>query len=372
MIKSRTRQVRAFVNKHGRLPADVFELEAPPKDSTVLLVAACDRQEATIGRSAADPGRALLRVKLPSRPDPRARRDWSWVSVPLVLPPTVPDGAALHLPTLRIVQGKLRAEVPFTRPVPEARRAGHEIALGVDWGLNTLLSAGAARLDPDGTVTALGAGAQYRADGILAKLDRLRRHGEHLHTKTGQYERLSGGDLGHPMAAKAAVLREESRTGRRPPQAPERRPRLLRRPLDRRPGRHSRRIRDLPGEPCGSRGPRHGEDSQYASFSSSAGEDCRLDPPSRREGGHRGCHGATGRHLPVLPALPGRPPAPQGTRPPVRARLEMGRLPRLRLAGRPRHRRLDADRRPRPRPPGQDCRRPQDGHDERPRRRRGP
>ncbi|HEX6450752.1 MAG TPA: zinc ribbon domain-containing protein [Trebonia sp.] len=108
------------------------------------------------------------------------------------------------------MQGKLRAEVPFTRPVPEARRAGHEIALGADWGLNTLLSAGAARLDPDGTVTALGAGAQYRADGILAKLDRLRRHGEHLHAKTGQYERLSGGDPGHPMAAKAAVLREEA------------------------------------------------------------------------------------------------------------------------------------------------------------------
>ncbi|HEX6450753.1 MAG TPA: hypothetical protein VF060_14980 [Trebonia sp.] len=107
VVKSRTRQVRAFENKRGRLPAGVFELEAPPKDSMVLLLAACDRQEATIERSAAGPGRAVLRVKLPSRPDPRTRRDWSWVSVRLVLPATVPDGAALHLPALRI--GSCRA-----------------------------------------------------------------------------------------------------------------------------------------------------------------------------------------------------------------------------------------------------------------------
>ena len=38
---------------------------------------------------------------------------------------------------------------------------------------------------------------------------------------------------------------------------------------------------------------------------------------------------------------------------PARARVEVGQVPRLRLAGRPRPRRLAADRRPRPRPPGQ-------------------
>lgn len=210
VIKSRTRQVQAFKDKHGRLPADLFELEAPPQANPILLLAACDREEAVIERSADDPGRALLRVKLPSRPDPRGRRDWSWVALTLVLPPTVPDGAVLHLPSLRIVMGKLRADVPFTRPVPQARRNGHAIALGVDWGLNTMLSAGAARTDPAGTITALGAGAQYRADGILAKLDRLRRQGERLHAKIDHYERLSDGDPDHPLAAKTAMLREEA------------------------------------------------------------------------------------------------------------------------------------------------------------------
>lgn len=105
VIRSRTRQVQAFANKHGRLPTDVFELEPTPNHSAVLLLAACDRQEATIERSTIDPGRALLRVKLPTGPDPRTRQDWSWMSVPLVLPPTVPADAALHLPTLRIVRG---------------------------------------------------------------------------------------------------------------------------------------------------------------------------------------------------------------------------------------------------------------------------
>ncbi|HEX6450251.1 MAG TPA: hypothetical protein VF060_12400 [Trebonia sp.] len=147
VVRSRTRQVQAFEAKHGRLPAGVFELEAPPGAGAVLLLAACDRQEAVIGRPTGDPWRALLRVKLPSRPDPRSRSDWSWVSVPLMLPPTVPAGAVLHLPVLRVVKGRLRAEVPFTRPVPAARRAGHETALGVDWGCPRCCQPG-----PDGWV----------------------------------------------------------------------------------------------------------------------------------------------------------------------------------------------------------------------------
>jgi IS605 OrfB family transposase len=105
--------------------------------------------------------------------------------------------------------GKARAEVPFSRAVPAARRDGHTMALGVDWGLNTLLSAGAARLHPDGTVTALGAGAQYRANGVLARQHRLRRQGERIHAKSDRYERLANGRADRRLNGKAAVLREE-------------------------------------------------------------------------------------------------------------------------------------------------------------------
>lgn len=159
----------------------------------------------------ADPARALLRVQLPLRPDPRSYSDWSWVAIPLTLPPTVPAIAQLHLPTLRVPGDRARADLPFTCQVPAARRDGHVVALGVDWGLNTLLSAGAVRLSPDGVITVLGAGAQYRAAGVLAKAHRLRRQGEHLRARLDRYERLICRDASHPLTAGAAVLAQEHR-----------------------------------------------------------------------------------------------------------------------------------------------------------------
>jgi IS605 OrfB family transposase len=188
----------------------VTELEAPPRVPAMLILAACDRQQAVIERHETDPRRALLRLQLPARPDPRGYHDWSWVAVPLALPPTVPAAATLHLPTLRVSGGRVMADVAFTQQVPPARRAGHTVALGIDWGLNTLLSAGACRLNPDGTITALGAGAQYRAGGVLARQHRLRRQGEALQAKLGHHERLIAGRDDHRVNAKAAGLQDEA------------------------------------------------------------------------------------------------------------------------------------------------------------------
>lgn len=211
VIRARTRQVARHLQEHGRLPVAVTELETPPGVPAILVLAACDRQQASIERHGADPGRALLRLQLPGRPDPRGYKDWSWVTVPLTLPPTVPAAAKLHLPTLRVGQGRIRADVAFTHEVPIASKDGHTVAVGVDWGLNTLLSAGPVRLRPGGSIEALGAGAQYRASGVLAKAHRLRRHGEQLHAKLDHYERLTGGRVDHPLEAKAAVIRDDAR-----------------------------------------------------------------------------------------------------------------------------------------------------------------
>ena len=217
VIRARTRQAARFLRERGRLPAGVTELEAPPRVPGMLILAACDRQQASIDWHEADPRRALLRLQLPVRPGPRGYQDWSWVAVPLPLPPTVPAGAVLHLPSLRAVGGRILADLPFTHPVPRAKRAGHAVALGIDWGLNTLLSAGACRLNPDGSIIALGAGAQYRANGVLAKARRLRRQGEALHAKLDRYQPLTADDETHPLTAKAEVLTDEARrvAGRR-------------------------------------------------------------------------------------------------------------------------------------------------------------
>jgi hypothetical protein len=211
IIRARTRQAGRFLAANGRLPRDVFDLEPPPSAPGVLLLAACDKQQATIGRHQGDPRRALLRVRLPLRPDPRSYADWAWVALPVVLPPTIPPGARLHLPVLRVAGGKAHADLAFTHAVPAARRDGHTVALAVDWGLNTLLAAGAVRLHDDGMITALGAGAQYRAAGVLAKTHRLRRHAECLHARHEHYQRLSRGDPAHPLTAKAQALEQELR-----------------------------------------------------------------------------------------------------------------------------------------------------------------
>ncbi|WP_328756201.1 hypothetical protein [Streptomyces sp. NBC_00271] len=187
VIKSRTRQTASFNAKNGRMPVDVFELEPAPRTARMLLLSACDGQQATIER-ADEPGRALLRLQLPTRPDPASYKDWTWVACPISLPPTIPAGAVLHLPTLRIHRDRVRADLAYTHAVPKTSRTGHTIALGVDWGLNTLLSAGAARLHDDGQITALGSGGQFRAAGVLAKQHRLRRLSEHLHAKTDRYQ----------------------------------------------------------------------------------------------------------------------------------------------------------------------------------------
>ncbi|WP_460070808.1 zinc ribbon domain-containing protein [Streptomyces sp. YKOK-I1] len=210
VVRSRTRQIAAFGTKHGRMPADVFELEAAPRAARMLLLSACDGQQASIAR-ADDPGRALLRLQLPTRPNPRSYADWTWVACPIKLPPTVPPGAVLHLPTLRIHSGRIHADLAHTHAVPATRRTGHTSALGVDWGLNTLLSAGPVRLHGNGTITALGSGAQFRAAGVLAKQHRLRRESEYLHAKTGHYQRLIGDTDGHRLSGRYAVLAEEFR-----------------------------------------------------------------------------------------------------------------------------------------------------------------
>ncbi|WP_461092264.1 zinc ribbon domain-containing protein, partial [Streptomyces incanus] len=211
VIKSRTRQIAAFARKHGRMPADVFQLEAAPRIARMLLLSACDGQQATIERHESDPGRALLRLQLPTRPDPCSYRDWTWIACPVALPPTIPQGAVLHLPTPRIHQGTVRADLAYTHAVPKTRRSGHTVALGVDWGLNTLLSAGTARLHEDGRITALGSGGMFRTVGVLAKQHRLRRLSEHLQAKADHYQRLIGDDTNHPLAARTLALTEEIR-----------------------------------------------------------------------------------------------------------------------------------------------------------------
>ncbi|MEU8838776.1 zinc ribbon domain-containing protein [Streptomyces roseus] len=208
VINGHTRRIAAFLKSHGCLPEDVFDLEGAPRAARMLLLSACDGQQAAIERADV-PDRAQLRLQLPTRPDPRSYGDWTWVACPIVLPPTVPAGAMLHLPTLRPDRGRVRVDLAYTHAVPKAARTGHTVALGVDWGLNTLLSCGAARLHDGGVITPSGAGAMFRAAGVLAKQHRLRRQAERLQAKSDHYQQLIGGDRQHVLTARHGIVDDE-------------------------------------------------------------------------------------------------------------------------------------------------------------------
>ncbi|MER7842301.1 zinc ribbon domain-containing protein, partial [Streptomyces sp. NPDC096040] len=191
VIKARTRQAAAYLKKHGRLPAGITACEEAPGVGGQVVLAAVDKQLATVERCAEDPFRyGVLTVRLPLRPDPVSRKDWPAVRIRFRIPPHVPADAALCLPTLRIRDGRLLLDVPYAHPVPKAESSGHRVAVAFDWGLNTLLTGGTLTLTGGAQphVTAGARSVAFRADGVLAKGHRLRIQGEHL---TARIERLS-------------------------------------------------------------------------------------------------------------------------------------------------------------------------------------
>ena len=361
VIKRHTRQIATFLKANGRLPADVFELESAPRTARMLLLSACDGQQAGIERADV-PDRALLRLQLPTRPDPRSYRDWTWVACPVILPPTVPARAVLHLPTLRLDQGRVRVDLAYTHAVPKAARTGHTVALGVDWGLNTLLSCGAARLHDDGRITTPGAGAMFRAAGVLAKQHRLRRQGERLQAKADRYRQLTGGDEQHALTARHAILNDEIH------RVAARRSNLnealawaaARWAVDQAvtAGASVIYVEDLRSMEARGMGRTH---NTRMAQTVRGQHHRRMQPPCHR-GGHRRGHRASEEHLQALPAVPCSAAAPQGPRRAHRPRLEVGTLPRLRLAGGSGSGRLAAHCRQGPGPPGQDGDRSHHGH----------
>jgi hypothetical protein len=140
-IRNRTRQLRAFKADHyGRLPAGLTELEVAPRIGGVVLLAAADKQLVTIQRTGRDT--AVLRVKLPLTDRPAAPARWAWHTIRLALPDHVPTDARLCVSTMRVVGGPVRVDLPWRTSVPSAPGAGHTVALGLDWGVNTLLTGG--------------------------------------------------------------------------------------------------------------------------------------------------------------------------------------------------------------------------------------
>ncbi|MGY0064260.1 zinc ribbon domain-containing protein [Streptomyces sp. LZ34] len=207
-IRNRTRQIRDYARAHaGHLPAGLCELEEPPTVAALVLLAAMDRQQTTLER--VDSARARLRVKLPLVAAPVSRRDWAWHAIDLRLPVTVEPDAVLHAPTLRPTPaGRIAVDLPHSRPVATAPATGHTVAVGFDWGVNTLLTGVVGRLTGRGATARVvtdGRPLIFDATAISAKLHRLRSHREHLAAKRDHYHTLADSP-GVPHRSRAVLL----------------------------------------------------------------------------------------------------------------------------------------------------------------------
>lgn len=225
VLLARTRQIAAFHARHRRLPTDVTQCERAPGAGGQVVLAATDKQLATLERCPQDPARyAVLTLRLPVRPDPACRGDWHPMRIRFRLPPHVPATAALCPPTLRIRQGRLLLDVPYALAVPKPERAGHRAAVAFDWGLNTLLTGGTLRLTDEvqPRVVTDAKPVSFRAAGVLAKADRLRILGERIGARIDRLRiliasRQERGMRPDPwLVAKLAVLQaERDRVARR-------------------------------------------------------------------------------------------------------------------------------------------------------------
>jgi hypothetical protein len=194
-IRNRTRQLRAYTTDHGgRLPACLTELEAAPRVGGVVLLAAADKQLVTIQRTG--PDTAVLRVKLPLIDRPAAPARWAWHTIRLTLPDHVPIDARLCVPTLRVIGGPVRVDLPWQTAVPSAPGAGHTVAFGLDWGVNTLLTGTVSKLADNSTGTRVvsdGRMLRFDATGISARLHRLRGDREKVAARRDHYAQLLEG-----------------------------------------------------------------------------------------------------------------------------------------------------------------------------------
>ena len=189
-IRNRTRQVQARQRPGSPTAIDLTDLEEPPRSAPQVLLAAADRQLVRLERTGERS--AVLHLRLPVAAAPAARRGWVWHALAFTLPPTIPADAKLCTPTLRLNNDRVRLDLPFRTPIPTTKATGHGVALGVDWGVNTLLTATVGRLD-GGRVCSDGYRLAYDAGGVSAKLGRLRGHREDLDRRRRHYTALLAG-----------------------------------------------------------------------------------------------------------------------------------------------------------------------------------
>ena len=208
-VRNTRRQVGRFKDTHGRLPRDLFELAPEPPAATALVpLAATDKQFATL-EPADGTAVALLTLQLPLVPRPLTKPDWSRVQITVDVPTRYRVGR-LRPPTLRVHGRQVRVDLPVEFPKP-ALLPDNGVVLGVDWGVNRLLTATRVVSDPTGTAAPSVDGRPMFFDPspLLAKAARLGRERERVRAKRDAIDRLLARRPDPALHAKLEALDEQ-------------------------------------------------------------------------------------------------------------------------------------------------------------------
>ena len=199
--RNMSRQVARFVRKTGSEPKTFFEMvpTSPEHIKPIIPLSSTDEQQCQwLGVD--DTGTRLkLRVLLPPCTH---QGKWNWCVLhvgvdSLVIAQYLAGNTELTLPTVRVKQGRVLADITLDEPTPQ--KFGDEFTvLGLDWGLRRLLTGVVLRKDESGNVTYGGRDFLFKA-GRWHEKDRLRRvEGERLYAKAARVAALAGGRVdGH-------------------------------------------------------------------------------------------------------------------------------------------------------------------------------
>ena len=180
---------------------------AAPVPGAVVLLAAADRQQASWLDPAPDrDGSAHLRLRclLPTRVAP-GKRDWAWHVLDVRADAArVRAAARLALPALRVVRGKVRADIALETAVPAPLHDGRpRKVLGLDWNVSTFLAGAIVARRRDGSLVRDGRPVFFQAPGWFTTDRRRREHGERLAAKAARIQRLTDKRPDARLSAKA-------------------------------------------------------------------------------------------------------------------------------------------------------------------------
>lgn len=208
------RNLRRQLRRVGGEPVtSIAEIQDPPAVARVARLGAVDRQLVALGDS--NPAGIWLRIKLPNRPEPAGRGDWSWCRLWCPTPPHLKQRDILcwHLPTMSMQRGKPLLRFTITELVPEPATAAATAALGIDWSPASL-GAATMVIERDGQLLTDARTYVYDDRGLGVRLARLQAEGQAL---TGKIARLTNLAANAPeplqarLTTKLAVLHDNRR-----------------------------------------------------------------------------------------------------------------------------------------------------------------